>query len=96
MKQKAIIRLIVALIATINAMLTASGVNPIPFDEALVTEWLSYAFDAAMIVWAWWKDAPMTKEAVDAHAGMVAEKILNKSVTETREELSNGEGEDNE
>lgn len=96
MKQKAIIRLIIAVIATINAILTASGANPIPFDETLATEWLTYAFDAAMLVWTWWKDAPITSEAAEAHAGMVAEKILNKSVDETREEMSDGKGEDNE
>lgn len=44
MRQKAVIRLIVAIIVAINAMLTASGKNPIPFDENMATEWLSYAF----------------------------------------------------
>lgn len=95
-KQKAIIRLVVAAVATVNAMLTALGKNPIPFDETAVTEWLTYLFNAAMLVWVWWKDAPITSEAAEAHAGMVAEKILNKSVDETREEMSDGKGEDNE
>lgn len=96
MRQKAIIRLIVAIVVTINAMLTASGKNPIPFDETLATEWLSYAFEAGMIFWVWWKDAPMTNEGLKAHIGMVAEKILNKAGTETRKEMSDGKGEENE
>lgn len=96
MRQKAIIRLIVAIVVTINAMLTASGKNPIPFDETLATEWLTYAFDAAMLIWVWWKDAPLTQEAAEAHTGMVSEKILNKAGTETREEMSDGRGVENE
>lgn len=96
MRQKAIIRLIVAIIAAVNAVLTANGINPVPFDETLVTEWLTYAFDAAMLIWVWWKDAPMTQEAAEAHMGMVSEKILNKSGDGVREEMSDGKGEEDE
>lgn len=93
---KAVIRLIVAVMATVNAMFVAAGKNPLPFDETLVTEWLTYLFDAVMLIWVWWKDAPLTDEAAEAHKGMVAEKILNRSVDETRKEMSDGRGEDNE
>ena len=66
MKKKAFIRIVVALVGAVNAILTAKGINPIPFDETLVTEWLSYAFDAAMVLWVWWKNAPITKAAQEA------------------------------
>ena len=72
--KKAIIRLAVTVLATVNAILTAKGSNPIPLDETLLTEWISYAFDFGMLVWAWWKDAPMTKAAQMAHEYMKALK----------------------
>ena len=72
--KKAFIRLAVTVFATVNAILTAKGSNPIPLDESLLTEWLSYAFDFGMLVWAWWKDAPITKAAQEAHAWMKAIK----------------------
>ena len=66
-KKTAIIRFIVAAIATLNAILTAKGMSPLPFNETLVTEWLSYAFDGIMVAWVWWKNSPITKEAITAH-----------------------------
>jgi SPP1 family holin len=66
MRKQAFIRIIVALVGTVNAILTAKGLNPIPFDETLVTEWLSYAFDGAMVFLVWWKNSPVTKHAQEA------------------------------
>ena len=92
----AVVRLVAGLVAFVNAQLVAAGCNPIPFDETLVTEWASYIAALVLLGWAWWKDAPMTKEAIKAHLDMVAEKILNKLGAEAREELSNGKGDDDE
>lgn len=64
--RNAIIRVIVLLVAVINALLTAKGNNPIPLDENEITEILSYVFDIAMCVWVWWKNAPITKAAQKA------------------------------
>lgn len=72
--QNAIIRLVIAALAMINAILTAAGMNPIPFDATLVTEWLTYAFNGAMLIWAWWKNAPMTEAAQEAQTYMKAIK----------------------
>jgi SPP1 family holin len=74
MKKKAFIRIVIALVGTVNAILTAKGINPIPFNETLVTEWISYAFDAAMIIWVWWKDAPITEAGIIGHDIMRAIK----------------------
>lgn len=49
-----------------------------------------------MIIWVWWKDAPMTKEAIKAHLSMIGEKLFNKLTAEAQEELSNGKGDDQE
>ena len=42
-KTKSVIRFIVMAILLINAGLMLAGRNPIPFDEAAVTEWLTVA-----------------------------------------------------
>lgn len=75
---KAVIRLIVTLVVTVNAFLTASGLNPIPFDETLFTEVATYIADGVMIVWTWFKDAPMTKIGNKHHDEMVLEKKILK------------------
>ena len=90
----AVMRLIATFVGFVNAQLVAAGCNPIPFDETLVTEWATYIVAVGLIAWAWWKDAPMTKEAIKAHIEMISEKIFNKLSIEAREELSNGKGEE--
>lgn len=92
----AVVRLIAGLVALVNAQLVAAGCNPIPFDETLITEWATYIVAVGLFVWAWWKDAPMTKEAIKAHIEMISEKIFNKLTKEAQEELSNGKGDDDE
>lgn len=62
-KKGAIIRIAVLAITTINAILTASGKNPIPFDESAFTECLAYIINGVCAVWAWWKNSDMTIEA---------------------------------
>ena len=90
-KKKAVTRLIIAAIAMLNAILTAAGVNPIPFDEMLVTEWISYAFDGAMLIWVWWKDAPITKAGIAGHDIM---KAIKEDGIEILDKLLDAEGEE--
>lgn len=71
---KAVIRLVSTIVLTVNALLTASGINPIPFDETLFTEVTTYIVDGVMIIWTWFKDAPMTKIGNKHHDEMVLEK----------------------
>lgn len=65
MKVKAITRLAVTLVLFANAILTAAGKNPIPLDEATITEFVSYVASFSMLVWSWWKNAPMTQIAAE-------------------------------
>ena len=67
-KKGAIIRLAVLAITLANAILTALGKNPIPFDETAFTECLSYIITGCAAVWAWWRNNNMTKEAVEGSA----------------------------
>lgn len=75
---KAIVRLLVAVLTVLNMILVAQGRNPIPFDEAALTETFSYLAAGFMIIWTWWKDAPMTKKANQYHDEMVLEKRTEK------------------
>lgn len=61
--QQAIIRLVVTIVLMVNAALTAKGLNPIPFDESLVTECLTYLASGVTAIWAWWKNNNVTAEA---------------------------------
>ena len=69
---KAFIRIVALFIAAINAVLTAKGINPIPFDENLVAEVACYLVTGAMALWVWWKNNNVTSEAAKA------QKYLNE------------------
>lgn len=63
MRVKAIIRLIVMIVLTVNAGLTIAGINPIPFDESAFTEAATQVAAGVSILWSWWKNANITEAA---------------------------------
>lgn len=64
---KAIVRFIIGCVLLMNVILVAAGKNPIPFNEAAVTEWLSIAVSGAGTIWAWyWKNNNLTNAAKEA------------------------------
>ena len=65
----AIGRIIVTGVLFINAVLTASGHSPIPFDEGAINETVSNLAAAASIVWVWWKNNNVTKHAIERATG---------------------------
>ena len=73
-KRSAIIRLIVMAVLMVNMVLTLLGKNPIPFDEAQLTEWLTVAAAGISTLWSWWKNAPITKAAQEAQVTLKAIK----------------------
>ena len=79
-KVKAIIRLIVTAALMVNMGLTIAGKNPIPFDEAQLTEWLTVAASGLSVIWSWWKNAPMTKAAQKAQDVLDSEKANGGAV----------------
>ena len=80
-KKQAIIRLVVLAVTLANAILTATGKNPIPFDEAAVTEVLSYVISGVAAVWAWWKNNDMTYEAEEGT------RLMRQMKEEKKEEI---------
>lgn len=65
-KIKAIVTIIAAGIAFLNTILTAKGINPLPFSEDAVYEWVSVGVNAIIVVYAWWKNQNITQEAQEA------------------------------
>lgn len=77
-KKGAIIRIAVLAITTVNAVLTASGKNPIPFDENGFTECCAYVINGVCAIWAWWKNNNVTE------ASQQAQRLLNRMKQEKR------------
>lgn len=72
-KKGAFIRIAVLAITTVNAVLTASGKNPIPFDESTFSECCAYIINGACAVWAWWKNNNVTE--MSQHAQGLLDKM---------------------
>lgn len=67
-KVMAIVRIVALFITAINALLTARGINPIPFNENLVAEVVCYIIAGVTAIWAWWKNNNITPEAISAQS----------------------------
>ena len=65
---KAVIRIAALFITAINALLVAKGINPLPFNESLVTEVACYIVAGIVAVWNWWKNNNITETAIEAQA----------------------------
>ena len=60
---KAFIRLLVAAILMLNSVLTAKGINPIPFDETAFSDIALQVATGLSVIWVWWKNNNVTKSA---------------------------------
>lgn len=65
---QAITRLIVTTVLFVNAMLTMAGKNPIPLDESTVGEVVSLIASGVMVLWSWYKNNNLTKNALTMQA----------------------------
>lgn len=63
---KAFIRLLVAAILMLNSVLTAKGLNPIPFDETAFSDIALQVATGLSVLWLWWKNNNITKTAREA------------------------------
>ncbi len=86
---KAFIRLLVAAILMFNSVLTAKGLNPIPFDESAFSDVMLQVATGLSVIWCWWKNnnvtarAQATKELTDKIA---TGKVATVTVPEVEEE----------
>ena len=60
---KAFIRLLVAAILAFNTVLTAKGLNPIPFDETAFSDTALQIATGLSVLWIWWRDNNVTAKA---------------------------------
>lgn len=63
---KAFIRLLVAAILAFNTVLTAKGLNPIPFDETAFSDIALQIATGLSVIWVWWKNNNVTQTAKEA------------------------------
>lgn len=63
---KAFIRLLVAAILMLNSVLTAKGLNPIPFDETAFSDVALQVVTGLSVVWVWWRNNNVTRAAKEA------------------------------
>lgn len=63
---KAFIRLLVAAILMLNSVLTAKGLNPIPFDESAFSDVALQIATGLSVIWVWWKNNNVTRTAKEA------------------------------
>lgn len=61
-----IIRTSCLVLAIINNALAIFGKSPLPIDDVMLTEIISFAFTVAAAVTAWWKNNDFTAEAIEA------------------------------
>lgn len=61
-----IIRTIVLMLTLANTILTACGINPLPFSDDELYEGVSAVVMTAAALWAWWKNNSFTPEAIMA------------------------------
>lgn len=65
-KKETIIRTVVLAFALINQGLTLANLNPLPFSNEAVENFVAGAFTLSASMWAWWKNNSFTKDAIAA------------------------------
>lgn len=61
-----IIRTACLVLAIVNNALALAGKSPLPIDDAMLTEVISFVFTVVTSVVAWWKNNDFTTEAIEA------------------------------
>lgn len=77
MTKGTIIRTACLVLAILNNALAIAGKSPIPIDDAMLTEIISFVFTVAASLVAWWKNNSFTLHAIKADEYM---KELKKEV----------------
>lgn len=65
-KNATIIRTVVLALTLLNSILTACGINPLPFSEEEMYEGFSAVATVIASIWAWWENNSFTKNAIAA------------------------------
>ena len=76
-----IIRTACLMLALINTALMLMGKSPLPIEDAMIEEVVSYGFMVVTSIIAWWENNSFTESAIKADevlAELKAKKELNK------------------
>lgn len=73
-----IIRTACLVLAIINNALAIVGKSPLPIDDVMLTEVISFGFTVVTSVVAWWKNNSVTREAIEADKVLREMKIAKK------------------
>lgn len=73
-KTATIIRTVVLILTLVNTIITACGINPLPWSEDELYQGVSAVVTALAALWAWWKNNSFTKPAIIADEYMAALK----------------------
>ena len=65
-KKSTIIRTAVLLLAIVNSALAIFGKSPLPIDDVMIEQVVSFTFNTVAAVVAWWKNNSFTREAINA------------------------------
>lgn len=79
MSKGTIIRTACLVLAIINNALAIVGKSPLPIDDAMLTEVISFGFMVITSVVAWWKNNSVTTEAIEADKIMREMKNAKKA-----------------
>lgn len=61
-----IIRTACLVLAIMNNALAIAGKSPLPIDDAMLTEVISFGFTTAAALATWWKNNSFTTKAIEA------------------------------
>ncbi len=61
-----IIRTIILVLAIVNNALAIAGKSPLPIDDEMVTEVVSFVFTTGAAIVTWWKNNSFTQKAIEA------------------------------
>lgn len=75
-----IIRTACLVLAIVNNALAIAGKSPLPIDDAMLTEVISFVFTVVTSVVTWWKNNDFTSEAMEGTALMKRLKAEKREV----------------
>ena len=79
MSKGTIIRTACLVLAIINNALAIAGKSPLPIDDVMLTEIISFGFTVIASFVAWWKNNSVTPEAIEADKVLKELKIAKKA-----------------
>lgn len=85
MDTQLIVRVIVSLIAMINACAAAFGFDPLNVDEGTIYTVVSFAAAVAAWVWGFWKNNNFTEAAKKGQAVVDEMKLVQKNAKVSKE-----------